>query len=118
MLFFGCRDPERDQLYRDELREFEQRGVATVHTVFSGRPEGGRKHVQDEMLWRKKEVWDLIERDAAIFVCGNASTMAPDVRATLAQIRREQGAGLHEDTEDWIATMRDDGRLVEDIWGG
>ena len=118
MLFFGCRDPQRDELYADELREFEKHGVVRVHTVFSGRPQDGRKYVQHEILHRRDEVWDLLEQGAAIFVCGNANTMAPGVRAALAEIYRERTGGTADQAQSWIADLRAGGRLVEDIWGG
>lgn len=118
VLFFGCRDPQRDELYGDELREFEKHGVVRVHTVFSSRPQDGRKYVQHEMLYRRDEIWDLIEQGAAVFVCGNANTMAPGVRAALADIYRERTGGSADQAQSWITDLRGDGRFVEDIWGG
>ncbi|HEY2207346.1 MAG TPA: cytochrome P450 [Pseudonocardia sp.] len=118
LLFFGCRDPQRDQLYADELRDLAKLASARVHTVFSNRPEDGRRYVQHEMLARRDEVWDLVERGAAIFVCGNANTMAPGVRASLADIHRQRTGGSAEDAQRWLADLRATDRFVEDIWGG
>jgi cytochrome P450/NADPH-cytochrome P450 reductase len=118
LLFFGCREPECDDLYADELREFEDNGVVRVHTVFSRRPEEGRKYVQHQMASRNDEVWNLIQNGAAIFVCGNANTMAPGVRAALSDIYRERTGRSAQEAQDWIANLRADGRFVEDIWGG
>ena len=118
LLFFGCRDPRRDALYADELREFEKNGVVTVHTVYSGRPEDGRRYVQHELAHRADEVWELLEQGAAVFVCGNANTMAPGVRAALAEIHRDKTGSSAEGAQEWLAELRAEGRLVEDIWGG
>jgi cytochrome P450/NADPH-cytochrome P450 reductase len=118
LLFFGCRDPQQDYLYADELREFEKTTALRVRTVFSGRPEEGRKYVQHEMIHRADEVWDLLERGASIFVCGNANTMAPGVRAALVDIYRERTGGSAADAQAWLADLRAAGRFVEDIWGG
>lgn len=60
LLFFGCRDPEQDYLYADELREFEKTAALRVRPVFSSRPEDGRRYVQHEMSHRADEVWELI----------------------------------------------------------
>ena len=117
LLFFGCRDPRCDDLYSDELREFEKNGVVTVHTVYSGRPEDGRRYVQHELVHRADEVWELLERGAAVFVCGNANTMAPGVRAALAEIHRARTGSSAEGAQEWLAEMRAEGRFVEDIWG-
>jgi cytochrome P450/NADPH-cytochrome P450 reductase len=118
LMFFGCRDPELDYLYADELEEFEKRGVTRVHTVFSHHPEEGRKYVQHEIKEYEDEVWKLIQADAAIFVCGNANTMAPGVRETVLGIVAEKSGGSPADAQAWLADMRADNRYVEDIWGG
>lgn len=118
LLFFGCRDPERDQLYADELAAFEEAGTVTVRTVFSGRPEDGRRYVQHEMAHRGDEVWALLEQGAHLYVCGNANTIAPGARAVLADLWRERTGGSAEDAQLWLAELRASGRFVEDVWGG
>jgi cytochrome P450 / NADPH-cytochrome P450 reductase len=118
LLFFGCRNPEQDYLYAQELRDFEKLASLRVHTVFSQRPEDGRRYVQHEMLARHDEVWDLLERGAAIFVCGNANTMAPGVRAALIDIYRQHTGGSAADAQVWLSELRAANRFLEDIWGG
>jgi cytochrome P450/NADPH-cytochrome P450 reductase len=132
LLFFGCRTSEDDYLYEDELRSYEADGVVKVDAVFSreGNPE--RRYVQDAIIGRADEVWDLIENQRAnIYVCGNANTMAPGVRTALIQVFRMKSSELgasasHEqlqksasmDGNNWLAGLRADGRFLEDIWGG
>jgi cytochrome P450/NADPH-cytochrome P450 reductase len=118
LLFFGCRDPEQDYLYAEELRDFEKLMPLRVHTVFSGRPENGRRYVQHELAAQQDEVWHLIEHGAAIFVCGNANTIAPGVRAALAEIYRARTGGSSEQAQAWLADLRAADRFLEDIWGG
>jgi cytochrome P450 / NADPH-cytochrome P450 reductase len=132
LLFFGCRTSEDDYLYEDELRSYEADGVVKVDAVFSreGNPE--RRYVQDAIIGRADEVWDLIENQRAnIYICGNANTMAPGVRTALIQVFRMKSSELrasasHEqlqksasmDGNNWLAGLRADGRFLEDIWGG
>ena len=118
LLFFGCRDPRRDDLYSDELRELEKNGVVTLRTVYSGMPEDGRRYVQHELAHRADEVWELLEQGAAVFVCGNANTMAPGVRAALAEIHRDKTGSSAGGAQEWLAELRAASRFVEDIWGG
>jgi cytochrome P450/NADPH-cytochrome P450 reductase len=118
LLFFGCREQELDELYGDELRELAKLAGTGLRTVFSNRPEDGRRYVQHEMLARHEEVWDLIERGAATFVCGNANTMAPGVRAALADIYRQHTGGSSAQAQEWLTEMRAADRFLEDIWGG
>ena len=35
MLFFGCRHPEQDYLYADELKAFAAEGITELHAAFS-----------------------------------------------------------------------------------
>jgi cytochrome P450/NADPH-cytochrome P450 reductase len=118
LLFFGCRSPEADYLYADELRDFEARGVVTLQPVFSRAPVDGRRYVQHAMKACQNEVWELIDHGAAIFVCGNATTIAPAVRATLQEIFLDNRGGSPNDADAWLAGLRAEDRFVEDIWGG
>ncbi|PVZ11157.1 bifunctional cytochrome P450/NADPH--P450 reductase [Actinomycetospora cinnamomea] len=117
LLFFGCRGAV-DDLYHAELDEYEKQGVVRVRSVHSRDPVDGRRYVQHEMRVRGDEVWELLEQDASVFVCGNATTMAPAVREALVEIHRDRAGGSGQDAADWLAGMRREGRFVEDIWGG
>jgi cytochrome P450 / NADPH-cytochrome P450 reductase len=117
-LFFGCRNPNADYLYADELQEYELLGVARVVTAFSRVPGQPRQYVQDAIQEHGGEVWSLLEQGAHVFVCGNARTIAPAVRAALTAIHHQQAGGPMRDSEAWLANLRAENRYVEDIWGG
>jgi cytochrome P450 / NADPH-cytochrome P450 reductase len=134
LLFFGCRTSEDDYLYEDELSRYEADGVVKVDAVFSREGNPQRRYVQDAIIQRSDEVWDLIaNKRANIYVCGNANTMAPGVRTALIQVfrmnssselrasaSREQLAksAASTDGNNWLAGLRAEGRFLEDIWGG
>jgi cytochrome P450/NADPH-cytochrome P450 reductase len=118
LLFFGCRRSETDFLYSSELRDFERDGVVEVETVFSRQPIDGRTYVQHSIAARADDVWNLIGQQASIFVCGNANTMAPGVRAALVDIFRAKTGGSAAEGEAWLADLRAADRFLEDIWGG
>ena len=44
-LFLGCRDPEDDLLYADELAAFDKSGVATLFPAYSRLPECPHRYV-------------------------------------------------------------------------
>jgi cytochrome P450/NADPH-cytochrome P450 reductase len=118
LLFFGCRTPETDQLYAEELAGFERQGVVEVERCFSAAPGQDRRYAQQGLLDRADDVWDLLERGGVLFVCGNARTIAPGVRAALATVFREHTGGGQSDCDAWLAGLRAGGRVVEDVWGG
>ncbi|ANW03557.1 bifunctional cytochrome P450/NADPH--P450 reductase [Bradyrhizobium icense] len=117
MLFFGCRHPEQDFLYADELKAFANDGIAALHTAFS-RAEGPKTYVQHQVTAQKDRVWSLIEQGAIVYVCGDGGKMEPDVKAALVAIYREKSgadaeAGLH-----WIDDLGTKNRYVLDVWAG
>lgn len=113
LLFFGCRHPEQDFIYADELNAWAERGVVRLHTAFSR--AGERKvYVQDRIREQAAEVWRLLGQDAIVYVCGDGSRMEPDVRRALSDIAREHG----QDGEAWLERMIADKRYVLDVWAG
>ena len=118
LLFFGCRNRESDLLYADELRDYQDRGLVHVENAFSRATDERCRYVQDAMLDSADEVWEALRHDAVVFVCGNAATIAPGVRAALTQIFRDKTSTGAADAEAWLAGLRATNRFVEDIWGG
>ena len=117
MLFFGCRHPDQDFLYADELRAFAAAGIAELHTAFS-RGEGPKTYVQHLVAAQKDRVWRLIEQGAIIYVCGDGGRMEPDVKAALVAIYRERKGADAEAGLRWIDEMGTRNRYVLDVWAG
>jgi cytochrome P450/NADPH-cytochrome P450 reductase len=117
MLFFGCRHPEQDYLYADELKAFADSGICELFTAFS-RGDGPKTYVQHLLAGQKARVWELIEQGAVVFVCGDGSKMEPDVKATLMQIHRDCTGSDAEAAANWIADLGAKNRYVLDVWAG
>jgi cytochrome P450/NADPH-cytochrome P450 reductase len=116
LLFFGCRHPEQDYLYQEELEDFVEAGVlSSLETAFS-RNTGEKVYVQDLLAKRAKKVYELLARGAYIFVCGDAKSMAPAVQNTFAKIiAAESGCSLEEATTR-CEKLKSEGRYLEDVW--
>jgi cytochrome P450/NADPH-cytochrome P450 reductase len=117
MLFFGCRHPDQDYLYADELKSFETGGIAELHTAFS-RAEGPKTYVQNLVSAQKERVWSLIEQGAIIYVCGDGGKMEPDVKAALVAIHRERSGSDANEVQRWIDDLGTKNRYVLDVWAG
>jgi cytochrome P450 / NADPH-cytochrome P450 reductase len=117
LLFLGCRDPEDDLLYADELKAYEADGVATLIPAFSRVKGYAHRYVQHALEASADQVWAAMQQDAVVFVCGNASTMAPGVRAALVAVFRAKTGAGEADGEAWLAGLRSNNRYLEDIWG-
>jgi cytochrome P450/NADPH-cytochrome P450 reductase len=117
LLFFGCRHPDQDYLYADELKAFEAGGIAELHTAFS-RAEGPKTYVQHLVAAQKERVWSLIEQGAIVYVCGDGGKMEPDVKAALVAIYRERGGADAAAGMRWIDDLGTKNRYVLDVWAG
>lgn len=116
ILFFGCRHPQQDFIYEDELRRFEEEGVTRLSTSFS-RVEGQSKcYVQNEIYTRRDELWQMLEAGAVIYVCGDASRMAPDVGRTFAAVYSEKTGASGAEAERWLNEMIAQNRYLVDVW--
>lgn len=117
MLFFGCRHPDQDFIYRDELEAMAGQGLVELHVAFS-RLDGVRDYVQDVILRQRARVWELLEAGAKVFVCGDGSRMEPDVKRALVRIYAERTDADPDAADRWIDTMGKSDRYVLDVWAG
>lgn len=117
MLFFGCRHPEQDFLYADELKGFADQGITELHVAFS-RADTPKSYVQDLIAAQKDKVWKLIEAGAIIYVCGDGGKMEPDVKRVLMSIYREKSGADETAAASWIDAMGTQNRYVLDVWAG
>ena len=115
MLFFGCRHPDQDFIYRDELEGYAAEGVVDLHVAFS-RAEKSKVYVQDLLRAEREKVWSLIEQGARIFVCGDGARMEPDVRRALTLLYSEEMDVGVEAAEAWLDQMTSEGRYALDVW--
>jgi len=116
LLFFGCRHPEQDFIYQGELRAFAEGGVASLYPCFSRVADRPRVYVQDEVLERTDDVWTLLEAGAIVYVCGDATRMAPDVRRAFAAIHRAKTGRTEAQAEAWLDELAERNRYLVDVW--
>jgi cytochrome P450/NADPH-cytochrome P450 reductase len=117
MLFFGCRHPDQDFLYAEELKAFETGGITELHTAFS-RAQAPKTYVQNLVAAQRERVWSLIESGAIIYVCGDGGKMEPDVKAALVAIYRERKGADTVAGQRWIDDLGTKNRYVLDVWAG
>ena len=61
LLFLGCRDPEDDLLYADELKAYEADGVATLITACSRVKDYPHRYVQHALEASADQVWAAMQ---------------------------------------------------------
>ncbi|XRB12687.1 NADPH-ferrihemoprotein reductase [Pseudoscourfieldia marina] len=117
MLFFGCRHPEEDYLYREEFEKHAADGTLTKLVTAFSRVDGQPKsYVQHRLKELGKDVNAALARGASIFVCGDGAGMAKDVRAAFADIMVTHGDMTGGEAEMALQKMVSDGRYVTEVW--
>lgn len=119
LLFFGCRNPDKDDLYADELARWEELGAVEVRRAYSRVPEKsfGCKYVQHRLSHDREEVYKLWDRGAKIYVCGSRD-VGKAVEAVCIDMVQESGSSK-DVTEDkakaWFEKQRNE-RYVTDVF--
>ncbi|MET8454419.1 cytochrome P450 [Streptomyces sp. NPDC005209] len=115
-VFVGCRHPEHDYFYKQEMQDWEQAGIAQVHTAFSAVTGHPARFVQNAIANAADTVWQAIEDGAYIYVCGDGRRMAPAVREALAAIYRHKTGSDDEAAQQWLAQLEADERYQQDVF--
>ncbi|KAJ5885905.1 uncharacterized protein N7473_008579 [Penicillium subrubescens] len=118
LLLFGCRSPTEDYLYENEWRDH----VATLpgFEVINAFSRYGEKkvYVQEKLLEVKDKIAGLLEKDAAVYICGSED-MAREVRRALMKVVMEMRNWTEEEAERYVMEdMKKAKRLQEDVWSG
>lgn len=73
LLFVGCRSPDKDALYGEEIAKWASMGAVDVRYAYSRESEKseGCKYVQDRLLHDKKDVIEIFEQGGKVYVCGS-----------------------------------------------
>lgn len=116
VLFFGCRSPTKDQLYKDELAEWVSIGAVKVYNAYSRDPgaSDGCKYVQARLWKERKTVKELFDAGGKVFVCGT-QRVGTGVWDAFARIHQETEYADDEQTKEWMDSIRKD-RYATDIF--
>jgi cytochrome P450/NADPH-cytochrome P450 reductase len=117
LLFFGCRHPDHDWFYRDDMQEWQESGVADLHIAFSSLDGHPHRYVQDALAGAADAVWSAIQDGAPIYVCGDGRFMAPAVRAALIAICQDKQGVTHEQASAWLEALIQSDLYRQDVFG-
>ncbi|KAL4939088.1 hypothetical protein BDV06DRAFT_231292 [Aspergillus oleicola] len=127
LLFFGCHEPGKDDLYRAQLDQWQEKGIVDVRWAFSRASDKseGCAHVNDRIWHNRRDVVEMWKNGAKVFVCGSRG-VANSVRGSILDIFRDEMArreregeevgGLGVDSaEKWMEAQRNV-RYVMDVF--
>lgn len=120
-LFYGCRDPACDDLYRDEFDAWEAAGVVTVFRAYSRMQElsEGCRYVQERMWLERTLVGNLWNTDGRIYVCG-ANRIVEGVKEAFVRILQSENEKRgnpmsFEESLEWFEKHQTE-RFVRDVF--
>jgi sulfite reductase (NADPH) flavoprotein alpha-component len=105
-LVFGHRNYLHDFLYQLEWQDWIKDGVLTRLDVAFSRDQPEKRYVQHALWDAREDLTGWVKDGAAIYVCGDAASMAKDVHETLIRVLGKTG----------LDQLRREGRYLRDVY--
>jgi len=115
-LFYGDRNFTHDFLYQLEWQDALRDGSLTRMDVAFSRDRPEKTYVQHKMWDRRRELVDWLDNGAHFYVCGDATAMAKDVRATLTRAYADVKALTPAAADAAIARLDREKRYQQDVY--
>jgi len=115
LLYFGCRNKDKDYIYQTELENWKEDGLLDLHVAFS-RDQAEKRYVTHLLRETGEKIWNLLEQGAHLYVCGDAKMMAKDVRNIVKEVSQEHGSMSSTDAEAYVKKLETQKRYSADVW--
>ncbi|KAL4228706.1 hypothetical protein ACF0H5_011749 [Mactra antiquata] len=120
-LLYGCRHEKADYLFRDKLESHVSSSILTKLLVSFSRDDHPSsdypRYVQDNIKLYGSELVHMIEdKNAVIYVCGDANNMAKDVNEAFIEIFSKTKDISLDEARKIILKLRLAKRYKEDVW--
>jgi len=117
ILFFGCRNQEKDYLYQKELETWNDSGAIELHTAFSRQDPKRKVYVQDLLSENSTTIYELLSKQKAHFyICGDGTSMCSGVLNTLKNIFVKEGGMDETKALQCLEGLEKEKRLSKDVW--
>ena len=113
-LFTGFRTSSQDYLYETDLAAFTESGIVDHLGLAFSRDGPAKVYVQHLVKAEREKLWELLEKGAYLFICGDAQNMARDVKKEILDLVAEKKPG--SGSEDFLKMLKNKGRYCEDVW--
>jgi len=115
ILFYGCRNKNKDFLCEDEFTQLEKENKITLICAFS-RDQEDKVYVQDKIKEHQELVWQALQRHGYIFVAGNSKNMPQSVRQAFINVCMNVGAMSEVEAVKFIETMEKQNKYQTECW--
>jgi sulfite reductase (NADPH) flavoprotein alpha-component len=115
-LFFGDRSFTHDFLYQLDWQDALKDGSLTRMDIAFSRDTPKKVYVQHKLWDRRADLIAWLDGGAYFYVCGDAKTMAKDVRAALVRAYADVKALSPEAAEQAVVTLEREKRYLQDTY--
>ena len=115
-LFFGNPHFRTDFLYQVEWQQALKAGTLNRLDLAFSRDQSEKVYVQHTLRRRGKELYDWIQNGAHLYVCGDATRMAPDVDEALRAIFVEHGGKSEDEARESLSQLAQERRYSRDVY--
>lgn len=115
VLYFGCRKKTEDYIYQEEFEKYENNGLLTLKLAFS-RDQPQKVYVTHLLEKDADLIWNIFENNGHLYICGDAKSMAVDVRNVILRIIQEKGNMTEEQAQAYYKKMETQKRISMDVW--
>ena len=106
VLYYGCRHPDLDFLYKDKLQNYQKNDGLILNVTYSRSGEGP-KYIQHLIEQEFEGVISLLEEHHGVmYICGDRSTMANELRMML----------IKQTDKERVMQWTKEKQIREDLW--
>jgi sulfite reductase (NADPH) flavoprotein alpha-component len=115
-LFFGDRSFTHDFLYQLEWQDALADNSLTRMDLAFSRDQPEKVYVQHRLWEGRRDLVDWLDKGALLYVCGDAKSMAKDVRAALVRAYADVKGLAPEASERTVAELERQKRYMQDVY--
>ncbi|XP_049823159.1 NADPH-dependent diflavin oxidoreductase 1 isoform X2 [Aethina tumida] len=114
ILFFGCRNKDKDFLCSEDFQKLHDQKIINLICAFS-RDQDYKIYVQDQILNNSDLIDKSLKSGAYVFVAGNAKQMPQAVRRSFVEVLIKNGM-TEDDANNFIEKMEKTNRYQTECW--
>lgn len=115
LLFFGETHQKTNCLFCEEIKSWQNQGLVETFYAFS-RDQAKKDYVTQRLLEQSERLWDLLNQQAEIYICGSQTTLAESVKEVFMQIFQQHGKVSEEEANNFWKTLKQTKRLQLDVY--
>ncbi|XP_074094792.1 NADPH-dependent diflavin oxidoreductase 1-like isoform X2 [Cotesia typhae] len=115
VLFFGCRNKDKDNLCRNDIEKLICNNNLKVFFPFS-RDQENKIYVQHIIRKQGKLCWELLSKGGKIYLSGSSKNMPKDVRDEFIDLSKKFGNFSDTQAEEFIKQLEKSGRYQTETW--